>query len=272
MSISLPPPPPLPLPTSILVSSKKRTLSVKSNLEFQSASSLAQVSTSNRDLKPYWNGQVAEWSQNLWLPTIDDSASSSSTYSPSILQNSWFSSTMQFPTNSNFSNIQLLSAECKEEELLTDKVVKTGEKRGKISTIMSHKKRKCSEATLNCTLQVKVYPNHPQKQLLKRWMGLSWFAYNTVIQWNQRCLYTTTTTGQKEQTWIKSQSYRDKLKLFTDIRANKDANRNEDTKLQKAAIWVSISFYELLFTLVYYFGVHMELHLLILLMKQLMKH
>jgi len=130
-----------------------------------------------------------------------------------------------------------LSAECKEEELLTDKVVKTGEKRGKISTIMSRKKRKCSEATLNRTLQVKVYPNHPQKQLLKRWMGLSRFAYNTVIRWNRRCLYTTTTTGQKEQTWIKSQPYRDKLKLFADIRANKDANRNEDTKLQKAAIW-----------------------------------
>ena len=95
-------------------------------------------------------------------------------------------------------------------------------------------------------------------------MGLSRFAYNTVIRWNRRCLYTTTTTGQKEQTWIKSQLYRDKLKLFTDIWANKDANRNEDTKLQSG---VSVSFYELLFTLVCYFGAHMELHLLILLMK-----
>ena len=89
---------------------------------------------------------------------------------------------MRSPTNSNFPNIQLSSAECKEEELLTDKVAKTGEKKKKISTIMSRKKRKCSEATLNRTLQVKVYPNHFQKQLLKRWMGLSRFAYNTVIR------------------------------------------------------------------------------------------
>jgi hypothetical protein len=143
---------------------------------------------------------------------------------------------MRPPTNSNFPKISLQSssAEHKEEELFTDGNVKKVERKKKFKTKISRKKQKCSEATLNRTLQVKVYPNHPQKQLLKRWIGLARFAYNTVICWNRRCLYT---TGQKERIWIKSQSYNDKLKLFVDIRANKDANKNEDTKLQKAAIW-----------------------------------
>ena len=48
--------------------------------------------------------------------------------------------------------------------MLTDKIAKTGEKKKKISTIMSCKKWKYLEAILNYILQVKVYSNHPQKQ------------------------------------------------------------------------------------------------------------
>ena len=54
--------------------------------------------------------------------------------------------------------------------------------RGKASATKARTKRKCSEETLNHTLVVKVYPNHPQKQLLKRWMGLARFAYNSVVK------------------------------------------------------------------------------------------
>src|ERR1044072_3975837 len=106
-----PQPPPLPPPKKgssmhgSLVSSKKRILNDRNNSSdpdtqpTNSSAILDQESTSNdRDLRPYWNEQVAKWSQKLWLPIVTDSAAlpstSSSIYSPSILQNSWFSSTM----------------------------------------------------------------------------------------------------------------------------------------------------------------------------------
>ncbi|CAB4434207.1 unnamed protein product [Rhizophagus irregularis] len=55
----------------------------------------------------------------------------------------------------------------------------------KASAIRARTKRKRSEVTLNRTLQVKVYPNHSQKQLLKRWMGLARFAYSSVVKWSK---------------------------------------------------------------------------------------
>src|SRR5688572_25885961 len=77
-----------------LVSSKKRTLSNRSNFSASGSQSMnsAQIPTSNDwNLRPYWNGQVTEWSQKLWLSIITDSATSPltsfSTYSFSILQN-----------------------------------------------------------------------------------------------------------------------------------------------------------------------------------------
>src|ERR1051325_7868982 len=98
MPITPPPPPPPKKGSSMhgsLVSSKKRILKGRNN----SSAVLDQGSTSNdRVLRPYWNEQVAEWSQKLWLPIVTDSAAlpstSSSTCSPSMQQKSWFSSTM----------------------------------------------------------------------------------------------------------------------------------------------------------------------------------
>src|SRR5437868_12531579 len=103
-------------------------------------------------------------------------------------QKSCFSSTMRPPTSTNFPRISLRSTlsssvECKEEELLyIDESAKTGEisKKRKVSATRACTKRQRSEETLNCTLLVKAYPNHSQKQLLKRWMGLARFAYNSV--------------------------------------------------------------------------------------------
>src|SRR3954453_11042886 len=109
MPITPPLPPPLPKKVSSmlgsLVSGKKRILNGRNNSSApdtqptNSSAILDQGSTSNgRDLRPYWNRQAAEWSQKLWFPIVTDSAAlpstSSSIYSPSILQNSWFSSTM----------------------------------------------------------------------------------------------------------------------------------------------------------------------------------
>src|SRR5262249_2745225 len=125
-----------------------------------SSAILDRGSTSNdQDLRPYWNEQAAEWSQKLWLPITTNSATLPSTSSPSILQNSWFSSTMRPPMSTNFPKISLrstqsLSAECKEEEpLFTDKNAKLGKKRKtKIRATSARNKRQHLETTLNRTL------------------------------------------------------------------------------------------------------------------------
>src|SRR3954447_19198919 len=76
-----PPPPPKKVSSMLgsLVSSKKRILNGRNNSSApdtaptNSSAILNQGSTSNgRDLRPYWNGQVAEWSQKLWLPIVTD--------------------------------------------------------------------------------------------------------------------------------------------------------------------------------------------------------
>src|SRR6266480_5004787 len=147
MPITPPPPPPPPKKGSSmhgsLVSSKKRILKGGNNSSApdtqptNSSAILDQGSTSNdRDLRPYWNEQVAEWSQKLWLPIVTDSAAlpstSSSTCSPSMQQKSWFSSTMRPPMSTSFPKISLqstqsLSAKCKEgEPLFTDENAKLG--------------------------------------------------------------------------------------------------------------------------------------------------
>ncbi|CAB5206633.1 uncharacterized protein OCT59_013082 [Rhizophagus irregularis] len=80
----------------------------------------------------------------------------------------------------------------------------------KASAIRARTKRKRSEVTLNRTLQVKVYPNHSQKQLLKRWMGLARFAYSSVVKWS---------------------------KSDIDIQAGINVDKVNDKKLINSAIW-----------------------------------
>ncbi|KAG9304556.1 hypothetical protein G9A89_020120 [Geosiphon pyriformis] len=75
----------------------------------------------------------------------------------------------------------------------------------KEKTTVAHRKRQKMEDTLNRTLLINVYLNHPQAAL--------------------------------EAAWVKPQSIKDKLKLYTNIWGGKDANEHEDKKLQKAAIW-----------------------------------
>jgi hypothetical protein len=125
---------------------------------------------------------------------------------------------------------------CKEKELLhIDENVKTGRKR-KASATKARTKRKRSEETLNRTLVVKVYPNHPQKQLLKRWMGLARFAYNSVVKWNKRC-YFTMEDGVKKKKYINPMNHKQKLSLFSDIQAGIDVDKVNDKKLINSAIW-----------------------------------
>src|SRR5436190_17294018 len=97
---------------------------------------------------------------------------------------------MRHPMSTNFPKIFLQSTpsssvECKEEELLyIYESAETGEisKKRKVSATRARTKRQRSKETFNRTLLIKAYPNHSQKKLLKRWMGLVRFAYNSVVK------------------------------------------------------------------------------------------
>ena len=82
-----------------------------------------------------------------------------------------------------------ISLQSSKEEESSDENPTLGKKR-KIRTTTARNKRQRLEA-LTRTLPIKVYPNHLQKQLLKRWMGLSRYAYNAVVRWSRhRRVYT----------------------------------------------------------------------------------
>ncbi|PKY45643.1 hypothetical protein RhiirA4_401508 [Rhizophagus irregularis] len=69
--------------------------------------------------------------------------------------------------------------------------VKTGEisKKRKVSAIRARQTTTLGRNSQSYITSQSV-PNHSQKQLLKRWMGLARFAYNSVIKWNKRCYFT----------------------------------------------------------------------------------
>jgi hypothetical protein len=48
-----------------------------------------------------------------------------------------------------------------------------------------NKKKKKNWNNSESTLSIKMYPNHSQKKILKRWLGLTRYVYNTVVRWNK---------------------------------------------------------------------------------------
>ncbi|KAG9302439.1 hypothetical protein G9A89_011489 [Geosiphon pyriformis] len=180
--------PPFSLPTSLFpeLTSKKTdntvtiTPATKKGYLYGRVSSTKQKEDLERQ-KPYWN-EKAEGYQKLWPPSVIDFGNLPSTsfniHSSSFLQDSGFSSTIRPPTSMNshktfFPSTQSLSAACREGELpVFDESARIGEKRkGKAGA--ARPKRRKRQDTLNCTLLIKVYPGHSQRQLLKWWIGLS---------------------------------------------------------------------------------------------------
>jgi len=53
--------------------------------------------------------------------------------------------------------------------------------------IAARNKHQKMENTINWALPIKIYPNNPQKQILKQWMGLGRYAYNAVVRWSHFC-------------------------------------------------------------------------------------
>lgn len=101
----------------------------------------------------------------------------------------------------------------------------------KIINARSKKTRK-TETTLNRTSSIKTYPNQSQKKILKRWLGLSRYAYNTVVRWDKN--------------HKKPQKLGEKLKLYTDVKVGKDLDE-KDKKLQRSCVWESENFFERLY-------------------------
>ncbi|RIB15710.1 hypothetical protein C2G38_2092681, partial [Gigaspora rosea] len=126
------------------------------------------------------------------------------------LRNSWFSSTNQ-----------------EEDQLCT-------EESGKPKTIKARSKKKRKiETSVNRTLSIKTYPNHSQKKILKRWLELMRYAYNTVVRWNKNRRFC---NSSKNFEWIKPYTLNEKLKLYTDIKEGKDLNE-KDKKLRRSCVW-----------------------------------
>ena len=83
------------------------------------------------------------------------------------------------------------------------------------------KKKGKTETTVNRTLSIKTYPNHSQKKILKRWLGLMRYAYNTVVRWDKN--------------HTKPQTLSEKLKLYIDVKEGKAGEK--DKKLQRSCVW-----------------------------------
>lgn len=75
----LPPPRKVSFTFKSLMPSKKKTLNSRNNFSapnFWPMNSSATSASNDWDLRLYWNGQVTEWSQKLWLLIMTDSADS----------------------------------------------------------------------------------------------------------------------------------------------------------------------------------------------------
>jgi putative transposase len=127
--------------------------------------SVQGLTSSAKDLKPYWSGLCAEISSRLLLPVETDCADSDLSFS-SLWQNktadqSWFTTklfTVQKPNSQPIFLPSFMSsvAEC------TD-----------------------LEATARRSRKIRLFLNPEQKALLKQWFGVSRYVYNQTIKYLQ---------------------------------------------------------------------------------------
>src|SRR5881396_3562635 len=123
-----------------------------------SLTSAAALTSSGKDLKPYWNAACKAISLQLWLPTATDSHGSalttSSGLSSATVDKSWFSANLLIPAQlSNWyktysSSLVSLLPEC-------PALANTGTKSKKI----------------------RLYPTAEQKVIFRRWLGAWRYVY-----------------------------------------------------------------------------------------------
>ncbi|POG59069.1 hypothetical protein GLOIN_2v1725427 [Rhizophagus irregularis DAOM 181602=DAOM 197198] len=79
----------------------------------------------------------------------------------------------------------------------------------KTTAVRNTREKEKGGETIYRSLQVNVYPNHSQSQLLKRWIGLSRYAYNCVIRISKQKRYyeKDCALGPAQLKWVTLQPY-----------------------------------------------------------------
>lgn len=132
----------------------------------KSSKILDQDSTSiEKDCKPYWSDLCGEISSRLLLPVVTDCADSDLNYSSSwhskTVDKSWFLTNLFTVRKPNLQQIFLPS--------FTSSPVGCTD----------------SEVTARRSRKIRLFLNPEQKALLKQWLGVSRFVYNTTIKYLQ---------------------------------------------------------------------------------------
>ncbi len=156
-----------------VVPSKKMTLLDKSNScdsdtqTRKSSKTLAlDLTSKEKDCKPYWSDLCAGISSRLLLPVETDCADSdlnfSSSWQNKTVEKSWFSQILFTRANPNLQPIFLpsftsLVAECT-----------------------------ASESTARKSKKIRLFLSPEQKAILKQWLGVSRYVYNTTIKYLQQ--------------------------------------------------------------------------------------
>ena len=198
-----PPPPPPPKPPPKKGSYKRRSSAPQSSNNLsapQSSNNLSAPQSSNNssapqpiNVRPYWNGKVADWSKKLLLPTETGCVSS-----PFTAQKSWFSQKITQQTNGNYLRISspsLKSSFTDHKESVppgTDSngnAAKNKKREKKVQTTRRAKRMK--KADLTRSLKIRMYPNSSQKTLLRQWIGCARLVYSMVMD-NYRLGHKTT--------------------------------------------------------------------------------
>jgi len=146
--------------------------------------------------KPFWNNQVKEISQRLWLPTETDSVASHS---------NWLSTSSNLITSNSLLSMTTL----RQNQILT----KTSPTIScPLSTLIPVEK--WEGVDIQKTRKIRIYPTLKQNKIFKEWMTTSRYVYNRCVEEIQKC-------GLKS---IDRYALRDKF--VTAEYSNKDKNPN----------------------------------------------
>jgi IS605 OrfB family transposase len=147
---------------------KSKTLKLKSSTSKnntqhtrQSKISEADLISKEKALKPFWNNQVRELSEKLWLPTKTGSVASDTNSYNGLLRaeagRSWFSITKTIPLKKNSSRTSSRSSQYFQPISMVSEVINT-------------KSRK-----------IRLLLTPEQKQVVKQWFGVYRWYYNRTI-------------------------------------------------------------------------------------------
>ncbi|RIA83702.1 hypothetical protein C1645_833394 [Glomus cerebriforme] len=181
----------------------------------------------------YWNSQALGFSQCLWVLTNENCqenypiSSKETAKSNRSLQNTWFSS-IQYPLDCGLESKVFLPISTSSKSKMKRKTRSTS----------ARNTQKKESTTINHTIQIRVYPNKSQAQILKRWLGLSHYAYNAIIGINRKKkVYSKECKCDPSMVkFLKPMSFESKMKLFSNVKADKDSTPEEDLKLQKNSV------------------------------------